>query len=37
MEERDELLEEWVRDHWDHLVRGAQKYRGRATTAEDVV
>lgn len=32
----DELFSELVQQHWPRLVREAEKYRGRAETAEDI-
>lgn len=36
MHERNPELEGWVRDYWDDLVRVAEQYRGRMTTAQDI-
>lgn len=33
----EELFSELVQQHWPRLVREAEKYRGRAETAEDIV
>jgi len=31
------VLQGWVRDHWESLLNVAEEYRGRATTAQDIV
>lgn len=32
-----QVLQSWVRDHWEWLLSVAEEYRGRATTAQDIV
>ncbi len=37
MDNRDEVLAEWIEGHWDRLLQVAEKYRGRAVTGQDIV
>ena len=33
----EHTFEDWIKAHWDRLIRVAQSYTGRSATAEDIV